>query len=87
MIAAFKATKGPAQLQGGLTPGMVILQVNKQNVTSNQSPEEVMEMMHITNSPDTATATTTPTATETPAAENDVASQKVKLAVCIVVLK
>jgi hypothetical protein len=86
MIAAFKATKGPAQLQGGLTPGMVILQVNKQNVTSNQSPEEVMEMMHITNSTDTA-PTTTPTATETPAAENDVASQKVKLAVCIIVLE
>lgn len=47
MIAAFKAELGPAQRQGGLTPGMVILQVNKQNVTNNQTPEDVMEMMKI----------------------------------------
>jgi hypothetical protein len=45
MVAAFKSEVGPAQQQGGIFPGIVILQVNKVTVTPDMSLEVVEEMM------------------------------------------
>lgn len=45
MVAAFKSEIGPAQQQGGIFPGIVILQVNKVTVTPDMTLEEVEEMI------------------------------------------
>jgi hypothetical protein len=46
MVAAFSSPHGPAQLHKGITPGMVILQVNKEPVGSGVTPEEVQELIN-----------------------------------------